>query len=151
MIQWRWKKFEELTGREVFEIARLRQNVFVVSQNCVYPDLDDADLKSLHLCGWREQELVAYSRVLSAGMKYAEPAIGRVATSLGARGLGFGRAMMVEAIQKIQKEWGPVGIRISAQAYLEKFYGELGFKIVSPSYLEDQIPHFEMLYLPKPS
>jgi len=148
MIQWRWKKFEELSGREVFEIARLRQSVFVVSQNCVYPDLDDADLNSLHLCGWRGEELVAYSRILSPGMKYAEPAIGRVATSTEARGLGFGRAMMVEAIKEIQKKWGPVGIRISAQAYLEKFYQELGFMTVSASYQEDEIPHVEMLYVP---
>jgi ElaA protein len=144
---WKWKKFNELSILELYEIMVIRQVVFSVEQNCVYLDADGYDQNAWHLFSWDEgsQKVTSYLRVLPAGVKYEEPAIGRVVTSPDHRGLGLGKLLMIEALKNIEHELGKTPIRISAQSYLEKFYTELGFSKIGEPYLEDNIPHIEML------
>ena len=145
-INWQLKKFEELSNKELYEILRLRAEVFVVEQNCPYQDLDGKDLKSFHLFGTDEnKDLIAYTRIVPAGISYKEVSIGRVVTSPKLRGTGAGKDVMKESIKVIEKQFGKVPVRISAQCYLKKFYENLGFEITGEEYLEDNIPHIEML------
>ena len=127
----------------------VRQKVFVVEQKCAYRDADGSDPLALHLLGWRStpEGLVvsAYARLFPPGVKYKEASIGRVLTDPDVRGSGLGKAVMTEAIQRVQDaDWGSA-IRIGAQMYLEQFYEEFGFSRVSEPYLEDDIWHVEML------
>jgi len=145
-INWQLKKFEELSTTELYEILRLRAEVFVVEQNCPYQDMDGKDFKSFHLLGYNEnKELLSYTRILPAGISYKEVSIGRVVTSPKARGTGAGKELMNESIKCIEKLFGNVPIRIGAQCYLIKFYSGFGFEIASEEYLEDNISHIEML------
>ena len=123
-------------------MLKLRNEVFVVEQNCVYQDCDGADLECDHLLG-RDSEgrLAAYLRFVPAGLKYFEASIGRVITAPFARGQGAGRALIAEAL----RIHGNSPLRISAQKYLEDFYGSYGFQSVGEAYLEDGIPHIEMV------
>jgi len=138
------KNFYDLTHDEVFDIYQARSEVFVVEQNCVYQDVDDYDKKSFHVMVYEEDKLAAYCRVIPAGLKYLEWAIGRVLTMPHARGKGVGRVLMDDALNVIKHNGGE-NIRISAQSYLCKFYESYGFKVVGEEYMEDNIPHFEML------
>lgn len=150
-INWSLKKFDALTPHELYDIMWLRNEVFVVEQNCVYQDADYKDQKGWHLRGLDESgKLLAYVRLLPAGVSYElEPSIGRVLTSPAARGTGVGRVLMLEAIKKCHELFGNTTIRIGAQYYLLKFYTSLGFEQSSEIYLEDGIQHIEMLFFPK--
>ena len=145
-MQWEIKSFDQLSLQELYTILTLRTNVFVVEQACPYPDLDGKDPNCLHLLGTINGELVAYLRILPAGLRYDEVSIGRVVVKPSHRGKGLGRLMMEQAIHCITNEWKESQIKIGAQAYLEKFYQSLGFEPVSEVYLEDDIPHLDMLY-----
>ncbi len=144
---WKFYTFEELSTALLYHILALRQLVFVVEQNCVYLDTDgEYDYCSLHCCGFDEHgHLIAYTRIIPAGIKYEEPAIGRVVVAQAARGKGIGYELMKQSIEKCNKEYPKYSIRISAQCYLEQFYTNLGFQSIGTSYLEDGIPHIEML------
>ena len=145
-MQWIVKTFEELTTTELYAVLRLRSEVFVVEQECAYPDLDNSDQKALHLMGYdAEQELVAYTRLFGPGIKYDQASIGRVVTSKKARGTGAGRALMEKSIATVEARFGKGAIKIGAQQYLQKFYTSLGFVQSSEMYLEDKIPHIEMI------
>lgn len=144
-MEWILKKFEELTPHELYAIMQLRNEVFVVEQNCVYQDADNKDRYSFHLMGWKEDKLIAYTRLIPAGTAYAEPSIGRVVTSPSARGTGAGRELMEHSIDTIYKLFGKQPIRIGAQLYLKKFYSSLGFEPTGGIYLEDGIEHVEMV------
>jgi ElaA protein len=145
-ISWELKSFEELSNTELYTILRLRAEVFIVEQNCPYLDMDGKDQLSFHLMGMNDrQELLAYARLLPAGLAFREVSIGRVLSSSAARGSGAGMELMQTAIQHIYKKFGEVPIRIGAQLYLKKFYERLGFVQVSEMYLEDDIEHIEML------
>lgn len=150
-MEWQWSKFGELSRSEIYEAMVLRQRVFVVEQNCAYLDADGWDYEAWHLFYWRtcgdKRRLEAYMRVLSPGVKFREPAISRVIVAPEARRQGMGKILLNEGIRRTLSEFGQtVGIRISAQAYLERFYTEAGFKTVSEPYQEDGIPHVEMLF-----
>lgn len=145
MIRWRFARFEELTAREVHDLLRLRAEVFVVEQACAFQDVDGADLPSWHLLGWQGEELVAYSRLLPTGIKFAEASIGRVVTSPALRGTGLGRELMGESLRRADTLWPGQPIRIGAQARLESFYEDFGFAKASAPYDEDGILHIEML------
>ena len=149
MIAWRWCIFQELGRDEIYEILRVRQEVFTVEQKCAYQDADGLDQSALHLIGWRERadgrQLVAYLRVLPPGSRFSEPSIGRLLTIHSMRGAGIGRTAMLEAIRKITDLFPGNGIRISAQKYLENFYQDLGFIADSADYEEDGIPHRQMV------
>jgi ElaA protein len=145
-MQWIVKTFEELSNGELYALLRLRSEVFVVEQNCVFLDMDDADQKAVHVLGYDdEQELVAYTRLFAPGIKYDQASIGRVVTSQKARGKGAGRELMEQSIATVEVLFGKVAIKIGAQQYLQKFYTSLGFVQSSEMYLEDEIPHIEMI------
>ena len=146
-LDWRWKRFDALSPRELQYILRARQEVFGLEQNCIYLDIDGCDEDAFHLAAWSEERAVplAYARWLDPGVKYAEPSIGRVITTGAARGTGLGRELMRRVL-----EAGPLahrghGVRISAQSRLERFYAGFGFAVVGERYIEDDIPHTEML------
>lgn len=142
---WILKKFEELSVAELYEILKLRSEVFVVEQNCVFLDMDDKDQRSLHLMGLHENKLVAYTRLVPAGVSYEYPSIGRVVTSPTARQNGFGKLLMEKSIQECRNIFSNTTIKIGAQLYLKKFYESFGFIQSSDTYLEDGIEHIEML------
>ena len=142
------KAFAELTPHELYAILELRARVFVVEQACAYNDLDGHDENARHLWIEGEAGLLAYARVLPPKEKFAEASLGRVISAKDARRTGAGRAIVDAAIASIERAYGKVAIRISAQAYLEKFYGDFGFVRRGEDYLEDGIPHLEMLRSP---
>jgi ElaA protein len=119
--------------------------VFVVEQNCPYLDEDNKDQASWHFMGWSEDQLVAYVRILPAGLSFKELSIGRVVNSPSVRKKGVGKQLMEKAIEKAWEIYGKQNIRIGAQLYLHNFYESLGFKRVSDIYLEDNIEHIEMV------
>ena len=149
MTSWICKKFNDLTLLELYAILQLRNEVFVVEQNCPYNDCDNKDLKAWHLMGMEHEKLLAYSRLIPPGISYRESSIGRVVNSRSARGKGLGKELMIESIQRIKLLFHTESIRIGAQLYLLDFYNGLGFVRDSEIYLEDNIPHIEMLINPK--
>jgi ElaA protein len=144
-INWVCKKFPELTVDELYELLRLRSEVFVVEQNCVFLDMDNKDQKCDHLLGWIGDDLAATVRIVPAGVSYAEPSIGRVVTSPKYRRTGLGKLLMEEAIRITTQLHGNQPIRIGAQLYLRNFYSSLGFEAEGKIYLEDEIEHIEMV------
>jgi ElaA protein len=144
-IQWLLKKFEELTPYQLYAILQLRNEVFVVEQNCVFQDADDKDQNSYHLMGFQNNKLVAYTRLVPAGLIYDQVSIGRVVTSTSVRKEGTGRALMHQSIEFIYSVFGKQPIKIGAQLYLKKFYESFGFEQVSDVYLEDGIEHIYMI------
>ena len=145
MITWYCKAFNELSPLEVYSILQLRNEVFVVEQNCVYQDCDNTDLQSHHFMGWQQNRLVAYTRLIPPGVVYEEISIGRVVTSPSIRGTKIGKELMIKSIDKIQELFGGSAIKIGAQLYLKNFYESLGFIQCSPTYLEDGIEHIKMI------
>ena len=144
-IEWRLKRFEELNPFELYAILQLRNEVFVVEQNCVFQDADDKDQEAWHLMGFNNHKLVAYTRLLPQGAAYEQASIGRVVTSPSVRREGAGRILMQESIDRIYQLFGKVPIKIGAQFYLKKFYESFGFHQISEIYLEDGIEHIYML------
>ena len=147
-IQWSLKKFNELTPYEVYAVLQLRNEVFVVEQNCVFQDADDKDQDSFHLLGSDEEKLVAYTRLVPPGVIYGEASIGRVVTSPSVRGSGAGKELMKKSIEKCYALFDIKPIKIGAQLYLKKFYEGFDFHQVGDPYIEDGIPHIYMLKQP---
>lgn len=151
--------FQKLSVSELYEIMALRQEVFVVEQNCPYLDADGKDLTGWHLMGRNmelptasdtEGVLVAYTRLLPKGVAYENYAsIGRVVNSPKVRGLGYGKNLMIESISQIEKRFPNQPVKIGAQSYLLKFYQSLGFESTGEEYLEDGIPHTSMVLIQK--
>ena len=144
-LNWQAYRFDELDSDKLYQILRLRQRVFVIEQECLYPDLDDLDQDSIHLCAWRGQELMAYLRSLPPGLDYVESALGRIVVSEQARGLKLGRELVERGIVLNRDTWPGYGIQIGAQTHLENFYLDFGFETLGETYLEDGIPHIKML------
>lgn len=143
-LQFIIKKFEELTVPELYQLLRLRSEVFVVEQNCVYQDIDNKDPKALHVLGLYDGEIVAYTRLFDAGYYFDEASIGRVVISDKYRDRKWGHELIRVSIQAIKDYFGKTQITISAQEYLKKFYESHGFVQTSEMYLEDDIPHIQM-------
>jgi len=137
--------FDRLTPRQVHDVLQLRQRVFVVEQACAYLDADGADPSCWHVLGTDAGVLVATARLVPPGLKYVEPAIGRVVTAPEVRRTGVGRALMLEALAQVKRLYPGQPVRLGAQRYLERFYRSLGFAPVGEPYDEDGIPHVEML------
>ncbi len=144
-IRWETRAFDELGPAALYAIIRLRNEVFVVEQNCVFQDADNKDQGCFHLMGWANDELAAYTRIAPPGYIYTEASIGRVITAAAWRGAGLGRLLMQVSIQKTLDIFGQTPIRIGAQEHLLGFYHSLGFQVAGDVYLEDGIPHAEML------
>jgi ElaA protein len=147
MTTWACKTFSDLTTDELYAILRLRSEVFVLEQNCVFLDMDNKDQRCHHLMGWREDQLAGYSRVIAPGISYVESSIGRIVTSPAARGFGVGRELLRKSIDTLYILYGKQPVRIGAQCYLTKFYESFGFVQKGEIYLEDGIKHIEMLLL----
>lgn len=145
-MNWNLKKFKELNVEEIYKILTLRNEIFIVEQECAYLDCDDKDLNSYHLFSEENGEIIAYLRILEKGVSYDEISIGRVAVKKNYRGKGISREMLLKAIDFVENNLNEDTIKIQAQAYLLNFYNSLGFKAVSEEYLEDNIPHIDMLY-----
>jgi ElaA protein len=145
MIRWQLKKFDELIPYELYAILQLRNEVFVVEQNCVFQDADNKDQLSYHLMGWSAERLIAYSRIIPAGIAYEFVSIGRVVTAPDKRRNGTGKELMNEALKATTTLFGNVSIKLGAQRYLKNFYESFGFVQSSDIYIEDGIPHIEMI------
>ncbi|UII77642.1 GNAT family N-acetyltransferase [Flagellimonas sp. HMM57] len=138
------KIFDELSNAELYEIMRLRSEVFVVEQNCIYQDLDDKDQKALHVFGKKDGKVVAYTRIFKPGDYFDNPSIGRVVVAKEERKYGYGKLIMEASLKEISKRFSNGTIELSAQTYLIKFYTDLGFTSYGEEYLEDGIPHIRM-------
>jgi ElaA protein len=145
MITWTCKRFDDLTPHELYAILQLRNEVFVVEQNCVFQDADNKDQSSYHFMGWMNDKLIAYTRLVPPGVAYEEVSIGRVITSLALRRTSIGKELMERSIEKAKELFGKNEIKLGAQLYLKKFYESLRFRQCSNIYLEDGIEHIEMI------
>ena len=139
------RTFNELSTDELYQILRLRIEVFVVEQDCVYQDIDNKDQKALHVLGIKDNSVVAYTRIFKPGDYFENASIGRVVVARDQRQYGYGKAIMKTSLQTIEARFPKVSVEISAQSYLLKFYSELGFRPVGEEYLEDGIPHTRMV------
>lgn len=151
MIRWDWHAFAQLPPQTLYAILKLRSDVFVVEQNCVFSDMDDVDQACEHLCGFEkpglgEARLVAYLRLVPPGVKLPEASIGRVAVARDARRRGLAREAMVRGLARLKQRFPGTPVRIGAQHYMEGFYRSLGFSTTGAPFLEDGIPHVEMVY-----
>lgn len=142
--RWTLQEFSELTNSDLYELLKLRSAIFVVEQNCVFPDMDDKDYSSYHLCGWNNEKLVAYTRLLPPGLAYENCSIGRVVTAASVRRQGIGKILMKKSIEACQQLFSSQDIEIGAQLYLEQFYGSFQFIREGEVYLEDGIDHIHM-------
>lgn len=146
-MQFVLKQLLQLSIQELFEVYKLRNNVFVVEQNCAYQDVDDKDQKAYHVLLLSDEGvLFGYSRILPPGVSYQQPSIGRVAIAKNHRGKKLGAGLMKYSISKTLELFDGQSIAISAQEYLTGFYTQLGFKTVGGVYDEDGIPHIKMVY-----
>ena len=147
-IQWKIKSFIQLDRDELYEVLKLRVDVFVVEQKCPYPEIDDKDRhpETLHLSGkTKDGKLSAYLRILPPGLSFKEVSIGRVVVAKESRGQGTSDTLLKIALDQIHQAWSGKNIRIGAQVYLKEFYESHGFEAISKSYLEDGIPHIDMI------
>ena len=136
------KKFDELSIEELYEILKLRSEVFVVEQNCVYQDLDGKDRGAYHLYIKENGAIIAYLRVMDRGVSFSEPSIGRVVCIR--RRCGIGSALLKAGIQAARERYGAKRIIIEAQCYARSFNELQGFVQSSDEFLEDGIPHIQM-------
>lgn len=139
------KTFTELTTMELYQLLQLRSQVFVVEQDCVYQDIDGKDQKSLHVLGFKNEKIVAYTRIFKPGDYFEQASIGRVVVAKNERQHKYGYDIMHASAEAIQTYFGESVIKISAQLYLKKFYNNLGFSEIGEPYLEDNIPHIAMI------
>lgn len=145
MLEIQTKTFQELTTVQLYQILQLRSEVFVVEQNCVYQDIDGKDDKALHVLGYKNKKLVAYTRIFKPGFYFNQASIGRVVVQVNERKHQYGYAIMKTSIDAIKNTYNETTIKISAQTYLKKFYTNLGFQEIGDGYLEDGIPHINMV------
>lgn len=144
-ILWECRHFSRLTTLQLYEILQLRNEVFIVEQNCAYQDCDNNDEDAMHITAYLKNNLVAYSRIISPGIAYPDAAsIGRVLTAPDARKKGIGKSLMKYSIQQCESMHKNFHIIIAAQLYLKKFYMQFGFERSSENFLEDNIPHLIM-------
>lgn len=147
-INWKNKNFSQLSTNELYDLLKLRIDIFVVEQACYYPDLDEHDRhpETQHLFCYQNGSMTAYLRILPKGLTYPDNiSIGRVVIAPSARGKGLGHQLMQVALTQCLQHFPEDTIKISAQEHLEKYYNQHGFVRVSERYLEDGIPHISML------
>lgn len=146
MYTWQCCSFNELTTDQLYELLKLRVDIFVVEQQCPYPELDNKDrmAETRHLMGYHQQQLVACARLLPPGVSYPSASIGRVAIAQHVRGQGLAYQLLEQALLHCAQHWPEQAIEIGAQTYLADFYAQHGFIATSESYLEDGIAHIDM-------
>lgn len=145
-VDWVCKHHSDLGKQQLYAILRLREQVFVVEQKCAYQDIDGQDLEgdTHHLMAWKDNQLVAYLRLLDPETHGGDVVIGRVVVASSVRGSGLGHQMMAEALKQAAKYWHGVPIYLSAQTHLQGYYEQYGFVAQGEHYLEDEIPHVGM-------
>ncbi len=146
-LQWSCIQFNKLNTHQLYEILKLRVNVFVVEQQCPYPELDDKDAhtETRHLCAHQDSKLIAYARLLAPGISCKDASIGRFVVEVSARRQGVGALLLEKCLEELNQTWPQHDIKISAQKYLTEFYEKFGFIQITDTYLEDGIPHISML------
>jgi ElaA protein len=148
-VAWQWSRFQDLSPEDLYEVVRLREAVFIVEQNCAYPDADGRDPAAWHLLGWSNdgdsRRLIAYARVFEPGARYKEGSVGRVVNAPAVRRTGVGKTLMLEALRRLEELAPGQPVRLAAQRYLENFYAGFGFTTASAPYEEDGIIHVDML------
>ncbi|MDL4841069.1 GNAT family N-acetyltransferase [Aquibacillus rhizosphaerae] len=144
-MQWQLKTFKELTTEELYKILKARVDVFVVEQNCPYPEIDNFDQASSHLFLEEDNQIIAYARLIPEKVMYDQASIGRVLVDKNQRGQGYAQLLMEKSLQIIVQQWGVREIKLHGQEYLRHFYGSFGFKEITEVYLEDNIPHVDMV------
>lgn len=144
-LDFKIKQYEFITRDELYDILQLRAEVFVVEQDCVYQDVDGKDHKAIHVLGYKEDKLIAYTRIFGPGDYFNQASIGRVVVSEKERKHKYGYDLMNASIEAVKKYYDEHIIKISAQVYLKRFYNNLGFKEIGEGYLEDGIPHIGMI------
>lgn len=145
-IRWQCQPFLELSTLELYKILQLRNEVFVLEQNCIYQDCDGKDIACWHVCGWVDNELISYCRILPPGLSYPGAAsIGRVLTAPHQRKKRAGKQLIAYSIENLYRLFGDIQITISAQLYLKRFYESFHFIQNSGIYLEDNIEHIQMI------
>ena len=144
-VVWSSARFADLSPHDVHDILRLRQDVFIIEQNCIFHEIDGRDPKAIHVLGRRDGRLVAYARVFAPGDLHEEASIGRVATDPTARGAGLGHELFRASLDVTERIAPGAPIRLSAQAHLERFYGAYGFVGVGDRYMDDGIVHLDMV------
>lgn len=145
-MKWKlYKLFEDFSPQHLYEVLKLRQEIFVIEQKCIYDDIDGLDPDSEHLLLFKpDNNLIGYLRIVPAGIKFEEYSLGRIAIDKSYRRKGLGKNLVMKGVE-IVSEAGVQSIRIEAQAHLEKFYTDIGFKTVSDVYEVDEIPHIQMI------
>ncbi len=144
-MKFKVKKFSKLSLDELYDLLKLRQQIFVVEQNCVYLDADGVDKECLHVLGFVNEKLVGYARVIPAGISYVTPSIGRVVIDKKHRGKKYAYKLMHKAIKIVANKMKVKKITISAQLYLKDFYQGIGFKTMGDVYLDCDLPHLKMV------
>ena len=144
MSDWILKKFDELSPLEIYQILALRMSIFVVEQKRSYQEIDGNDPKTLHFFKSENGIILAYSRILPAGITFDNCSIGRIVVRKDYRGTGLGRELVQRSIDISKNEWDKP-IEISAQLHLEKFYNSFGFETKSDIYDKDLVPHVNMI------
>ncbi len=143
-MRWQWAKLDELSAAELYAALALRQQVFVVEQQCAYLDADGLDSAAHHLLGWEGDGLAAYLRAVPPERASGHAAIGRVVVAPRFRKRGLGRTLVQEGMHRARETFGAGPLCAEVQEHLEAFYRSLGFEVVGPGYLEDGIPHLPM-------
>jgi ElaA protein len=145
VVQWHIQRFDELSPAELYLLMQLRQDVFVVEQNCVFADLDGNDFASLHLSAWDDRQPVAYLRIVPPTVHHSGcPSLGRICTAIRVRRTGLGQELVKRGLDLVAEHWPGQDCQIGAQSYLREFYERFGFVVNGDEYLEDGIPHFPM-------
>jgi ElaA protein len=144
--QWQILPFAEFSLELLYETLRLRQEIFVVEQNCAYLDLDGLDLQAAHMLCMHNSTLVAYQRCLAPGLSYPESSLGRIVVAPPMRGRQLGRELAQRGIDYNRRQWPDSDICIGAQAHLQDFYASMGFSAEGSEYIEDNIPHRKMRF-----
>lgn len=139
------KTFKELTLTELYDLLKLRTDVFVVEQDCAYPELDDYDQQALHVLGKQENKIIAYSRILPKDTVYSQVSIGRVAVREEHRQKKLGQRLFEFSLEKSREKHPRETIKIQAQIYLENFYAAFGFKTISEPYPDVGVWHVDMI------
>ena len=143
MISWKLKYYNELSIEMLYMILRIRQEVFIIEQNCNYLDADGVDQKSHHLLGFLDNTLVSYMRIVNSDPLSKHISFGRILVKRDFRGKGIGRQLMQKAIDLFSPKHD--SIVMSAQMYLLDFYRDFNFQSIGEEYLEDNIPHIKMI------
>ncbi|GGX19840.1 GNAT family N-acetyltransferase [Aquimarina muelleri] len=144
-IKFEVKRFDELSIAELYKILRLRAEIFVVEQDCVYQDMDNKDQKALHVIGNKNGEIITYTRIFDGGDYFETSSIGRVLVAKKERKYGYGHDLIKQSISAIETYFKTKKIKISAQTHLQNFYKSHGFIKIGEEYLEDGIPHIVMI------